>query len=214
MPKATASRARSAAPPVKRRKPAKALENAARQIKDSDEFVMHVANIAERYRREHALDAGSRSRDMRQSLRTFQKHAAALDEWLRSAGRENRSTPEGAALDRIGTALNGAPTFAYARSKDVGEWLEQAARAAAQCLAESSRSGHADQSAPAIAAEALRATFERHQLKLSTKGSDENPADAVRLLCAIAKSAGDADLTPRLARDALTASGRRKSAAT
>jgi hypothetical protein len=196
----------------KRRKPGKALENVARQIKDSEEFVGHVASISDRYRREHALDLGSRGRDVRQSLKAFHKHATALATWLRQAHKENRSAAECDALEKLGAALHGAPALVYARSKEVQSWLEQATKAADKCIADSARSSrNVDANAPRIAAEGLRATFERHQLKLSTKLGKDSPSDAVRLLCAVARNAGDAELTAQAARKALVESGRPKS---
>jgi hypothetical protein len=60
--------------------------------------------------------------------------------------------------------------------------------------------------APKVAAEALRATFEFHKLKLSAQASAKKQSDAVRLLCAIAKNAGDGSLTAQEARQALLAS--------
>lgn len=196
----------------KRRKPGKALENVARQVKDSEEFVGHVASISDRYRREHELDLGSRGRDVRQSLKVFQKHAAALEAWLRQAHKENRSAPEYDALEKLGAAMHGAPALVYARSKEVQSWLEQAAKTAEKCIADSARAPrNADVNAPRIAAEGLRATFEHHQLKFSTKLSKDSQSDAVRLLCAVAKNAGDAELTPQAARKALVESGRTKS---
>lgn len=196
----------------KRRKPGKALETVARQIKDSDEFVGHVASISDRYRREHALDLGSRSRDVRQSLKVFHKHAAALEVWLRLAHKENRSAPECDALEKLGAAMHGAPALVYARSKEVQSWLEQAAKAADKSITDSARAPrNADANAPRVAAEGLRATFEHHQLKFSTKVGKESQSDAVRLLCAVAKNAGDAELTPQDARKALVESGRNRS---
>ena len=195
----------------KRRKPGKALENLARQVKDSEEFVGHVASIADRYRREHALDLGSRGRDVRESLKVFQKHAAALEAWLRQAHKENRSAPECDALEKLGVAMHGAPALVYARSKEVQSWLSQAAKTADKCIADSARAPrNADANALRIAAEGLRATFEHHQLKFSTKLGKDSQSDAVRLLCAVAKNAGDAELTPQAARKALVESGRTK----
>lgn len=196
----------------KRRKPGKALETAARRIKDSEEFVGHVASIAARYRREHALDLGSRGRDVRQSLKVFQKHAAALEAWLRQAHKENRSAPQCDALEKLGAAMHGAPALVYGRSKEVHSWLEQAAKAADKSIADSARAPrNADANAPRVAAEGLRATFEHHQLKFSTKLGKDSQSDAVRLLCAVARNAGDAELTPQAARKALVESGRSKS---
>ncbi len=50
----------------------KRLEAVAREIKDADEFVEHVAGLAKRYRREQALRAGDAQAELRQSLRLFQ----------------------------------------------------------------------------------------------------------------------------------------------
>lgn len=207
MPKTTAA----SPSPLKRRKPGKTLESLARQIKDSDEFVAHVGNISDRYRREHALDLGPRGRDVRQSLKLFHKHAAALESWLRQALQESRPAPGHDALGKIGTALQGAPALIHARSREVQSWLAQAAQAANKCIAESARVQRAaDASAPRIAAEGLRATFEHHQLKLSTRLSKAGPSDAIRLLCAVARNAGDAELTPQAARQALLESARNR----
>jgi len=193
---------------IKRRKPGKALEKAARQVKDSDEFVEHIANIADRYRREHALDMGPRGRAARQSMSVFRKHAAVLSAWLQQAHKEGLTAPEYDALNKIGTVLHGAPGFARAQSKDVQSWLVQAGKAAESCIAGAKRQPrNADKNAPRIAAEGLRATFEHHVLKLSTQLTKDSQSDAVRLLCAIAKNAGDAEMTPEAARKALVESG-------
>jgi hypothetical protein len=189
---------------MKRRKPGKALEKAAREIKNSDEFVEHVGNLSDRYRREHALDAGPRNSAARQSLRTFHKSAAALALWLAQADKS--TSAEHDALDKIGVALYGSAGHAHAASKNVLEWLAQAEGAAARCIADAS-SRKSRKNAPRIAAEGLRATFEHHQLKLSTAGAKDKPSDCVRLLCAIAKNAGDASLTAAEAKQFLVESG-------
>jgi hypothetical protein len=187
----------------KRKKPTKALEKCAREVKDADELVEHVANIADRYRREHALDAGSRNTAVRKSMRELQKYAAALEHWLRLAQQSSQSTAEHEALSKVGVVLYGVPGLAQAQSKSVLTWLTQAERAAAQCLADVKLLPRKPQSnAPRIAAEALRATFEHHKLKWSATVTKQKQSDAVRLLCAIAKSAGDA-LSPEMARLAL-----------
>ena len=193
---------------VKRRKPGKALEKAARQVKDSDEFVEHIANIADRYRREHALDMGPRGRAVRQSMNVFRKHAAALSAWLQQAHKEGLTAPEFDALNRIGTVLNGVPGLARAQSKDVQSWLAQAGKAADTCIADAKRQPrNSDKNAPRIGAEGLRATFEHHKLKFSTQLTKVSQSDAVRLLCAIAKDAGDSAMTPQAARQTLVESG-------
>jgi hypothetical protein len=190
----------------KRKKPTKALEKCAREVKDADELVEHVANIADRYRREHALDAGSRNTAVRKSMRELQKLAAAAAVWLRQAHQSSQTTAEFEALNKVGVVLYGVPGLAHAESKGVLTWLTQAERAAAQCLADVKLLPRKPQSnAPRIAAEALRATFEHHKLKWSATVTKQKQSDAVRLLCAIAKSAGDAGLSPEVARLALRA---------
>jgi hypothetical protein len=62
-----------------------------------------------------------------------------------------------------------------------------------------------------IAAEGLRATFEHHKLKLAA-GTDKKPGDAVRLLCAIAREAGET-IEPATAKAALKDSNRPTAAA-
>jgi predicted transcriptional regulator len=193
---------------TKRRKPGKALEKATRLIKDSDEFVEHVANIADRYRREHALDMGPRARAVRQSMNVFRKHAATLAAWLQQAHKEGLTAPEYDALNRISIVLHGAPGVVNAQSKDVQSWLARAGKAADSCIADAKRlPRNADKNAPRLAAEGLRATFEHHKLKFSTQAGKDSQSDAVRLLCAIAKNAGDAAMTPEAARKALVESG-------
>jgi len=105
--------ARHEAAPAKVVKIGKRLETVAREIKDADDFVEHVAGLAKRYRRDDALR---------------------------------------------------------------------------------------------IAAEGLRATFEHHKLKLAA-GTDKKPGDAVRLLCAIAREAGET-VEPAAAKAALKDSNR------
>jgi len=185
----------------KKNKPTKALENCARGIKDTDEFVEHVANIAARYRREHALDGASRNRAQRKSLRDFHKHAAALAAWLRQA---HKATAEHDALSKIGAILYGVPGLALAESASVLTWLTRAEQASARCMADAKTSSRKPQAtAPRIAAEALRATFEHHKIKWSTALTRQKQSDAIRALCAIAKSAGDGALSLEAAREVL-----------
>jgi hypothetical protein len=190
----------------KRKKPTKALEKCARAVKDTDELVEHVANIADRYRREHVLDTGSRNSATRKSMRDLQKQAAALTAWLQQAHKPNQATAECAALNKVGVVLYGVPGLAHSESKSVLTWLTQAERAATQCLADTKLLPRKPQSsAPRIAAEALRATFEHHKLKWSATVTKQKQSDAVRLLCAIAKSAGDVEFSPEMARLVLLA---------
>jgi len=192
----------------KRRKPSKALDKAARQVKDADDFVEHIGNIADRYRREHALDMGPRGKTMKQAINAFRKHSTALAAWLQQAHKENQSAPEHDALDKISIVLHGAPGLAYAQSKDVESWLARAGKAADKSIADDKRRPrNAGRTAPRVAADGLRATFEHHKLKFSTQVGKTTQSDPVRLLCAIAKHAGDAAMTPQIAKQALIDSG-------
>jgi hypothetical protein len=191
---------------IKRKKPTKALEKCARQIKSTDEFVEHIANIADRYRREHAADSGPRHTAVRQSMREFHKHAAALTTWLQQS-QKTSSTPQGDALNKIGTVLYGVPGRAQAESKSVLEWLAQADQVAVRCLSDNKllpkkSPVNAPSKSLLSAAEALRATFDHHKLKWSAVVTKQKQSDAVRVLCAIAKSAG-ATLSPQQAREVL-----------
>ena len=176
----------------------KRLEKVAREIKDADEFVEHVAGLANRYRREYALQAGEAQAELRQSLRSFQKHAAALASWLQEANNGKATAIERKAFDAIGTKLQGSPVLARPQSVQVLEWLTRAGQVAEESAAK--KSG-ADNPPLRIAAEGLRATFEHHKLKVSLSGA----ADTVRLLCAIARDAGDAAVEPDVAKAALRA---------
>lgn len=192
-------------PAMKRKPTPKPLERIARAIHDKDEFVAHIGGIAERYRREHALDAGPRGREVRQALRVFRKHATALGEWLEQASSRPKSL-EFDALERMGAALRGLPNRSATPSQDVLAWLTEWDDAAR--LAEERIQPKAAPSAPRVAAEALRATFERHGLKWSTRISQA----PVALLCAIARQSGDDSLTPQAAREQLVAIGARSPA--
>jgi hypothetical protein len=198
--------ARQAAPP-KTLKVGKRLEKLAREIKDADEFVEHVAGLANRYRREFSLQAGDAQAELRQSLRLFQKHASALAEWLQTANTGKPSAIERKAFDAIGTKLHGSPVLARPQSAPVLDWLSRAAQVAEDSSAKAKKGP--DNAALRIAAEGLRATFEHHKLKISLTGT----ADAVGLLCAIAKDAGDATVEPDAAKSALRDSNRRPVAA-
>lgn len=187
---------------MKRKPTPKALERIARAVHDKDEFVAHIGGIADRYRREHALDAGPRGREVRQALRVFRKHAEPLGEWLEQASSRPKSL-EFDALARMSAATRGLPNRSPTTAQAVRAWLaewDDAARLAEELIQPKSAP-----SAPRVAAEALRATFERHGLKWST-GISKAP---VALLCAIAKQAGDDSLTPEAARAQLLASGAR-----
>lgn len=184
----------------------KRLEKIAREINDADDFVEHVAGLSNRYRREHALQAGDALAELRQATRAFQKHASALIEWLREANDGKASAIERKAFDAIGTALHGSPGLARPHSAQVVEWLNRASQAAEDSVAKMKR-GDSDSTALRVAAEGLRATFEHHKLKVSLSGTDQ-PADAVRLLCAIARDAGDDSVEPEAAKVALRDSKR------
>lgn len=194
------------APPKVAIKIGKRLEAVAREIKDADEFVEHVAGLANRYRREHAMASGDAQAELRQSLRNFQKHASALADWLQEANSGKASASERKAFDAVGTKLYGSPVLARPQSVQTMEWLVRAAQAADETIAGLKRTG-ADNAPLRIAAEGLRATFEHHKLKVSLTGG-EQPSEAVRLLCAIARDAGD-DVEPSLAKITLRDVNRR-----
>lgn len=199
--------ARKAVPPSRAAiKIGKRLEAVAREIKDADEFVEHVAGLANRYRREHASASGAASAELRQSLRNFQKHASALAEWLQRANSGKASAAERKAFDAVGMKLYGSPVLARPQSVQTTEWLLRAAQAADESIAGLKRSGE-DNIALRIAAEGLRATFEHHKLKVSLTAG-EQPSEAVRLLCAVARDAGD-EVAPSLAKITLRDVNRR-----
>jgi len=199
------------APPRKILRVGKRLEKFAREIKDADDFVEHVAGLLNRYRREHALQAGDAQAELRQSLRSFHKHATAIVAWLREASDGKANAIERKAFDSIGTVLHGSPGLARPQRAQVVDWLTRASQAAEDSIA-NMKKGAADNTALRIAAEGLRATFEHHKLKVSLSGSDQ-PADAVRLLLAIARDAGDASVEPETAKAALRDSNRRSQVA-
>ena len=188
-------------PPMKRKKVSSALEKAARGVRDSDEFVGHIGSIADRYRREHALETVPRGRDVRRTLKAFRKHAAGLTQWFEQA-QSRPSSLEYEALTKLGAVMHSAPNQTLASSATILSWLDQAERAAGAAEA-ALASKRPALNAPRIAADALRATFERHGLKWSTQLTRSTVSDAIKLLCAIAKSAGDASLTPEQARGAM-----------
>jgi hypothetical protein len=193
---------------MKRRKPGKTLARIAREINDSDEFLEHVGNLSERYRREYAMDTQPRGSAARRSLQAFRKHATALVAWLEQAHKESRASGERDALNKIAMQLQGAPH--HAASTHVLDWLAQAEKAATRCLEDPKLLPRkAPKNAPRIAAAGLRATFEHHQLKFSATIAHGKPSSAVRLLCAIAKNAGDPSLTAVDARQSLLESGAR-----
>ena len=191
--------ARQAAAPAKPVKIGKRLEAVAREIKDADDFVEHVAGLAKRYRREHALRVGDAQAELRASLRTFHKHAIALAEWLEQANNGKATAIERKAFDALGTKLYGSPVLARPPSTQALEWLTRAGQAADATVIEMKQGGVDD--ALRIAAEGLRATFEHHKLKLAA-GTDKKPGEAVRLLCAIAREAGQT-IEPATAKAAL-----------
>jgi hypothetical protein len=193
---------RTSGAPAKQKKISKRLDAIARQIKDADEFVNHVAGLSNRYRRELALRAGAAQAAMRQSTREFHKHALALSLWLQRAHESNATAIEREALDKMGAAA------LRPQSTQALDWLLRASKMAAESIATMSRRRNDnDGTALRIAAEGLRATFDHHGLKVLLAGPQQ-PTDAVRLLCAIARDAGDAALDPDAAKAALRDSKR------
>ena len=144
-----------------RQRRSKSLEKVARSIKDSDEFVEHVFGIAARYRSHYELETGTRGREIRQAIKLFEKHAAALGEWLHRA--QKSSTAEHEALGVLSSALHGSAAAVRPQAIATELWLHSAAGASERALTTLKRSPL--QGAPRAAAEALRATFEHHGLK-------------------------------------------------
>jgi hypothetical protein len=188
---------------MKRKKISSVLEKAARAVRDSDEFVGHIGSIAARYRREHALETGPRGRDVRRTVKTFRKHATALTQWFGQA-QARQTSLEYEALEKIGAVMHSAPNQTLASSATILAWLEQANQAASAAEMQLS-SKQSVSHAPRIALDALRATFEHHGIKWSTQVTKTRTSDAVSMLCAIAKSAGDSSMTPQQARAVMIA---------
>lgn len=167
----------------------KSLERMARELKDSDEFVDHIGAICARYRAMHAQDSKDAQAALKQSLRSFRRHAAALAQWLERAFRSKPGTIEAQALSQLERTLVGTPGFISGQSRPVGAWLSQTERAAAGFL-DRSNGLRLARNAPRATAEALLATFDHHQLKVAL-GGKRTPGPIVQLLHEIAKVAGD-----------------------
>jgi hypothetical protein len=184
---------------MSKRRRSKTLEKVARAIKDDDAFVEHIFNIARGFEAHHELDSGAGARAVRQSLKIFDKHAAGLLEWLESSSQ--RGTPQFEARNSLGEWLQsrGVPSIEPA---GIRPWLAQAVQASRKT--EVKLQGKKLRNAPAFAAEALRATFEHHKLKISLQAAAKKQSDAIKLLCAIAKDGGDESLTPEQAKEWLS----------
>ncbi len=174
----------------------KTLEKVARSIKDSDEFVNHVFGIAAAYRSQHSLEAGSAGRAVRQALKSFNKHATALEFWLRTA--QKSSSVEHEALGALSSALHGSSSSARAQATATQLWLGRINAVSERALQNVKRTSQP--LAPRRAAEALRATFEHHALKIGYGIKGNQVSHAIRLFCAIAKDSGDVEMTPERAR--------------
>lgn len=196
--------------PIGRNRIGKRLERLARQIKDCDEFVDHVAGLRNRYRHEQALRESAAQTALRQSTRTFHRHAAALALWLRQAHDGSMTAIEREALDRIGAQLHGSAGAARAQSAPILAWLTRAGQAAEASIARTTprQDGLAGADTARTVAEGLRATFEYHKLKVTLSAADPQQPAAVLLLCAIARDAGDDSLDADAARTALREAGR------
>ena len=184
---------------MSKRRRSKTLEKVARSIKDDDAFVEHVFNIARGFEAHHELDSGAGARAVRQALKVFDKHASGLLEWLESASQ--RGAPQFEAMNSIGEWLQsrGLPLTEPAGIKP---WLEHAAEASRK--SEVKLQGKKLQNAPGFAAEALRATFEHHKLKVSLQATAKKQSDAIKLFCAIAKDGGNDSMTAEQAKDWLS----------
>ncbi|HEY6644205.1 hypothetical protein [Povalibacter sp.] len=181
---------------MKRRKASKALENAARAICDSDEFVAHAAGVAALYRRERDLEGTDQRRELRGTLKLLQRHAEAIAAWLGEAQAGRGIPTERTALQLIGEQ-GGDNAIVQA-------WAERVTRSASQAIDDLAAKPDASK-AVRIAADALKATFEHHKLKWSTAIARGQAAPGLTLLCAIARDAGDRSLTPVEVREALRA---------
>jgi hypothetical protein len=175
----------------------KSLEKVARTVRDSDEFVEHIFGIAASYRAQHTLESSANGAEIRKALKTFGKHAGALDLWLRQALKTSQASAEHEALKQLSTALHGASTSAFTQAHTTQLWLASLSAAIDGTLQSLKRSPV--RRAPQAAAEALRTTFKHHGVKIVYRDSAEQPSDAIRLFCAIAKDAGDT-LAPEQAR--------------
>jgi len=188
---------------MKRRKPGKALDKAARALLDSDEFAAHIANIAALYRREREQQEAPQRQALRQALRSFERPAAMLALWMKQAQASRGDSSQHLALKLIRerTASSGAlPTDDLA----VRDWLSRAATSAAHAAAEMKSSKQPDAARLVrMAADALKATFEHHGLKWSTSIVRGEPAPALSMLWAIARDGGDKSVTVEELRRAL-----------
>jgi hypothetical protein len=92
----------------------KSLEKVARTVKDADEFVEHIFGIAAAYRAQHALESSAKGAEIRKAIKSFEKHAAALQLWLHQALKPS-PTAEHEALNQLSTALHGSPLSARAQ---------------------------------------------------------------------------------------------------
>ena len=169
----------------------KSLETLARSVKDSEQFVNHVCNVAAAYGKHAAVDAVA-SRDVRHALRSFAKHAEAMSQWLQSAARGGSHSVEGQALRQLG--FNTRNPGSVGQSIGMRTWLTQVAEASSAAA----EAAPADARAEALrsAAEGLRATFERHNIKLSQRAPEQKQSDAVRLLCALVNASGAVEIEP------------------
>jgi hypothetical protein len=190
---------------MSKRRRSKTLEKAARMIKDDDAFVDHIFNIARGFEAHHDLDSGAGARAVRQALKVFDKHASGLLEWLESSSQ--RGAPQFEAMNSVGEWLQsrGVPSIEPA---GIRPWLEHAAEASRK--AEVKLQGKKLQNAPGFAAEALRATFEHHKLKVSLQATPKKQSDAIKLFCAIAKDGGDDSITPEQAKEWLSPQAKSK----
>lgn len=175
------------------KKHSSSLDARIREIRDSDEFVEHVRNIQRRYKREYALSANDVQRELRRSIRDFHKHAAGLVEFTETAQSGKRGAIERDALRLLTEATTGpAGDLTLA-------WLRDAARAAEVTLEQMKIGNQAVARVRALCAEALRATFEHHDIKF-VPGSAKKPGDVAQLLLQLGKSAGDVELSLEEAR--------------
>jgi hypothetical protein len=182
---------------IMKKRRSKTLEKVARTVHDADEFIEHVFGIAAAYRAQHLLESSAKGAEIRKALKAFDKQATALDLWLRQALKPSQATAEHEALEQLSTALHGSPLPARSQAQTTQLWLASLVSVSERALLSLKRSPV--QRAPRAAADALRTTFQHHGVKISYRSGEDNPSDAIRLFCAIAKDAGDS-LTAEQAR--------------
>ena len=166
----------------------------ARQLSADPEFVAAIESEAASYRFSRALDRRSTTAT-RAALSRFGRQARGLADWL-GAALGGAETPQRDAVRKLNAAGLERGWLTRDRLEQMQATLLELAlleTRASEFLRDGSRQKAA---APRLAAAALWALLPRHGVKVSMY---EN-SDAVRLLVAIARDAGDRSLTPLAAK--------------